>query len=177
MIVLIGDHNPIQLAIIRHAGGPIELTRARPIRAELAHELALPIENLHAVIGPVRNNNTAAIVAAHTPRATELPVPIALAPPIDAELELAHTPIAAPTLRLHTVRTARHMVAVDKHRDHVLSVRRWTVADRVGAVLLVDNVNAVELFVGTFVIIKVMLLINHYNKNKWVLIICVLDFS
>jgi len=149
VIVLVSHDYSIQLIIIGNTSRPIELSCPSPVRAELAQELSMLIKHLHTIIRPIGDNDTARIVAADTPRPTELTIPIALTAAINTELNLSDVTIRPATFHIHTERTRVNVSAVHEYRHEVPTIRRWTVVDYIRAVLLILYVNAVQLLVCT----------------------------
>ena len=147
MVVLVGDDDAIELVVEGDARRPVELAGTRAVRAELAHELAALVEHLDAVVGAVGDDDVALLVAAHAPRPTELAVAAALAAAVDVEEHLAYLAVGARALDEHVEGAVEYVAAVDEYGDEIGAVEGRTVADRVGAVLLVDHVDAVHVLV------------------------------
>ena len=77
VVVLVSDDDAV-VAVAADAGWPIELSVLLPADAELVMEDPLRCEDLDAVVGAVGDQDEAFLGAADAPRATKLPVFLAL---------------------------------------------------------------------------------------------------
>lgn len=149
MIILVRDDYSHELVVESNTGRSVELTCSSAVRAELAHKLATAIKHLNTVIRAIGDDYVARGVATHAPRSTKLSVLVALASAVDREQRLADRRKRPAALHLYRKRTALNVTIVDQHRHGVDAVQVRQVVDEIRAVLFVNNLDVVELLVGS----------------------------
>ena len=148
MIILIGDNNPIELIIISNTSRSIELSSTSTITAELSQKLSTPVENLHSIIGSIRNDNIPNKITTDTPRPTKLSILTSLTTSVDNKQRLLpNSRQRAATLHLNRKRTALNVIVINQHRNRISAIQMREVVNEISAVLFVDDLYIVELLV------------------------------